>query len=94
MRKKYSRRGLIQFFARRAPQSKPCRDGRCPIATYMDLTHSDVPPGSGLNYEALQHDPPLATAVDTACYSGPDGARWGMLTAAHIVRIAKSLPAC
>lgn len=80
MKKKYSRKALIRFFEKLPPRSKPCKGDYCPIGFFLGIANS---------YEAAKYDKRLACAVDGASLSAGS---WDDLTAARIVKIARSLP--
>ena len=77
--KRYTRKGLIRFYEKLPPSSRPCR-WLCPIAVYMHMESST---------DAMVLDPHLTGAIDAAS-EGSSG--WGNLTAARIVKIAKAAP--
>jgi hypothetical protein len=83
--KKYSRKALIRFFSKLPPRSRPCKDGLCPIATMLGLPPGDYRGRS--NHKAAQRDRLLAQEFDIQTMN----AMGYPLTAARIVRIAKSL---
>ena len=74
--KKYTRKGLIRFYEKLTPRSRPCI-AYCPIATYLGTS----------SYDVLAFDLPLAIKIDRACAFD-----WASLTAAQIVKIAKAAP--
>ena len=77
--KKYTRKGLIKFYEKLPPRSRPCK-WLCPIAAYMRMESSS---------DAVLLDPYFSENID-ACSAGLVG--WGNLTAARIVKIAKAAP--
>ena len=75
--KKYTRKGLIRYFEKLPPRSRPCKVGDCPIARYLKLDSSGA---------ALEYDIALAVAFD----KDKMHPRWCDYTAAQIVKIAKA----
>ena len=79
--KKYTRKGLIRYFEKLPPRSKPCPLHVCPIMAFSD--------GRFSGFDDCQ----LAMRFDHACNIRPIGKRgWHNLTAARIVKIAKAAP--
>ena len=83
--KKYTRKGLIKFFEKLPPRSRPCKplnptsELRCPIGVFLDDDRWGI---------CAKHDPPVALAFDVVFGIG----EWDRLTAAQIVKIAKAAP--
>ena len=86
--KKYTRKGLIRYFEKLPPWSRPCREDVCPIATFMGpgfVASYTKPEDASIAAEEL--DPFLAEEIDII-----HGGNWDNLTAARIVKIAKAAP--
>ena len=87
--KKYTRKGLIRFFEKLPPRSRPCKPDVCPIAVFMGPGFIESYPAPGdASMGAIGFDNCLADFIDEA--AGLRG--WGSLTAAQIVKIAKAAP--
>lgn len=80
--KKYSRKALIRYFEKLPPRSRPCPENEeiCPLVVAGFARTVD---------SAETKDKELTNALDAASAERWD---WHGLTAARIVRIAKSLP--
>ena len=87
--KKYTRKGLIRFFEKLPPRSRPCKEA-CPIAVFLGAKFIESRMSlEAASIEAMEFDPILAERIDLA--SVTDG-MWPKLTAAQIVKIAKAAP--
>ena len=89
--KKYTRKGLIRYFEKLPPRSRPCKAGACPIAVFMGpvfITRHVSPAAASTT--AIGFDPALAGVIDARLDNLIEG--WCRLTAARIVKIAKAAP--
>jgi hypothetical protein len=85
--KRYSRKALIRFFSKLPPRSRPCKQGLCPIAVFMGRQFiKRFPSDYCASTRAVELDEQLADAVDLSVER-----YWDTITAARIVKIAKSL---
>ena len=91
--KKYTRKGLIRFYEKLPPMSRPCKHGACPIAVFMG-------PSFIASYEservastaAMWLDQVLADCIDSVDTTVDNCDVWPRLTAAEIVELAKAAP--
>lgn len=83
-RKRYSRSMVVDYFEAMHGNTRPCRDGECPIVIAMDTRIGVV--------DATRLDPVLANAFDRYCGDEFDSSmKWENLTAAEIVRITRGV---
>ena len=87
--KRYTRKGLIRYFEKLPPKSRPCQTDVCPIATFMGPKFvANYPEPADASVAAMRFDPLLASAIDAS----DDRDDWTTLTASKIVKIAKAAP--